>query len=65
MTPAGSKRTGAAEQHSSSSPGDEDLDLACEETIPGSPVHPSSDPAIPAASASASAKSSSSVSYPS
>ena len=64
MTPAGSKRAAAAEQHSSS-PGDEDLDLACEETIPGSPVHPSSDPAIPAASASASAKSSSSVSYPS
>ena len=30
---------------SSASPGDEDLDLACGETIPGSPVHPSSDPA--------------------
>ena len=46
---AGGKRgASAAEQLSSSSPGggDEDLlDLACGETIPGSPVHPSSDPA--------------------
>ena len=74
----GGKRGGAAaEQLSSSSPGggDEDLlDLACGETIPGSPVHPSSDPArhdnLQAGSATAalpaskSKSSSSSVSYP-
>ena len=78
----GSKRGAAAsaEQPSSSSPGgDEDLlDLACGETIPGSPVHPSSDPAaarhdsLQGASATAGAlpaskskSTSSSVSYPS
>ena len=76
---AGGKRGGAAaEQLSSSSPGggDEDLlDLACGETIPGSPVHPSSDPAArhdslqagsvtAALPASKSKSSSSSVSYP-
>ena len=76
---AGGKRGAAAsaEQPSSSSPGgDEDLlDLACGETIPGSPVHPSSDPArhdnLQAASATAALPASkskstlSSVSYPS
>ena len=46
VTGAGGKRGAAAAEQLSSSPGgDEDLlDLACGETIPGSPVHPSSDP---------------------
>ena len=74
VTGAGGKRGAAAAEQLSSSPGgDEDLlDLACGETIPGSPVHPSSDPTrhdLQAGSATAalptskSKSSSSSVSY--